>query len=84
MGKTNLKKDHWYKFKDELGNTSIGQFVGRQEGFECCVCQKGNNAYCFNIWYDENGGYETWGYGREHLPEIIEDLGKRDEVILDN
>ena len=24
--------------------------------------------------------YETWGYGREHLPELLEDLGT--ELII--
>ena len=84
MTKTNLKTNHWYKFKDEQGNTHIGQFIGRQEGFECCVCGKGNKAYCFNIWYDVNNlDYETWGYGKEHLPLIIEDLGESEEIIVD-
>lgn len=82
MKKTNLKANHWYKFKDETGQIHIGQFMGRCEGFECCVCGKGNNAYCFNIWNDDSD-YETWGYGKEHLPEIIEDFGESNEVLID-
>lgn len=76
-----LKPGHWYRF-DDRGSTHIGQYYGREPGFECCVCGKGSNAYAFNIWYDPEGGYETWGYGREHMPKIIEDLGEA-EVILD-
>ena len=82
MKKTSLKTDHWYKFKEQSGEVHIGQFLGRCEGFECCVCGKGENAYCFNIWYCKED-YETWGYGKEHMPEILEDLGTSEEVIVD-
>lgn len=77
-----LIEDNWYKFNDR-GETHIGQYVGRQTGFECCVCNKGCNAYTFNIWYDKDGGYETWGFGPKHMPEIIEEMGASDEPILD-
>ena len=64
----------------------IGQYVGRQSGWECCVCGKGDNAYTFNVWYVNKSGdsdYETWGFGREHMPKIIEDLGESNSVIID-
>lgn len=79
-----FKKGHWYKFNDR-GNIYIGQYMGNSQDFPCCVCDKGHKAHTFNIWYKtprcEN--YETWGFGREHMPEILEDLGERDELIFD-
>lgn len=38
----------------------------------------------FNIWYS-SADYETWGYGKEHLPTILEDLGttEGDDVYVD-
>ena len=77
-----MVKGHWYKFKDR-GDVHIGQYTGNEQGFECCVCCKGCKAHTFNIWYDKNGGYETWGFGKEHMPTIVEDLGDVDDVILD-
>lgn len=76
-----MKLDNWYKFKDAHGSTAIGQYLGRCEDFGCCICGKGNNAHCFNIWYCEDN-YETWGYGEKHLPKIIEDLGNTKNVIV--
>lgn len=81
--KVKLIKGHWYRFVT-MGETHIGMYIGRQRGFECCVCGKGGNAYTFNLWYNERGGYETWGYGEEHLPQIVEDLGDCQEIILDD
>lgn len=75
-----MKQNHWYKFNDR-GELHIGQYTGTEGGFECCVCGKGCKAHTFNVWYGDN--YETWGYGKEHLPEIVEDLGESDEVIID-
>lgn len=77
-----MKSGNWYKIKTE-GETHIGQYIGTENGFECCVCGKGCKAKCFNIWYNKEGGYETWGYGPNHMPEILEDLGNTEEVILD-
>lgn len=73
---------HWYKFDDQ-GEIHIGQYVGRQEGFECAVCGKGRNAFTFNLWFSANGDYETVGYGREHFPQILEEVGGVDDIILD-
>ena len=67
-----LIKGRWYKFNDR-GEIYTGQYIGKQEGFECCVCGKGHNAYTFNIW-NSDSDYETWGYGKEHLPQIIEQV----------
>lgn len=83
MTTTTYKKGNWYRFIDECNKEHTGQYMGRVKGFECCVCNKGCYAHCFNIWYDEDGGYETWGYGNEHLPKMIENLGKSEEIILD-
>lgn len=77
-----LIQNHWYKFNDQ-GEIHIGYFLGRQSGFECCVCGKGENAYTFNIWHS-NIDYETWGYGKEHLPQIIEDLGEFNGIMIDD
>ena len=74
-------ENHWYKFNDR-GETHIGYYIGRQQGFECCVCGSGSNAYTFNIWHSPSD-YETWGYGGEHLPKILEDLGERPGLIYD-
>lgn len=67
-----LIENHWYRFNDR-GEEYVGQYVGRQSGFECCICGKGSNAYTFNIWSNDCN-YETWGYGKEHLPKIIEEV----------
>ena len=82
MGNIKLVTGHWYRFNDR-GEIHIGQYVGIQRGFECIVCGAGWNAATFNIWYDANGDYETWGYGREHMPEILEEVGGADDIILD-
>lgn len=62
------------------GEAMYAQYMGRQKGFECCVCGKGCNAYTFNILHGntaeeaimnyENGDYETWGFGEDHLDHI--------------
>lgn len=73
-------------FKAEIttrfGNKYIDyvEYMGRQEGFECSVCEKGCNAYTFNILHGSNlqealsnydkGDYETIGFGKEHLNYI--------------
>lgn len=84
-------KGHWYQVKDAFGSEWVGQYLGRQEGYVCCVCDKGNNAHIFNVWYqfqydDEPGynDYETIGFGTEHLPEIIKDLGNPDRTVFVN
>ena len=74
-----LIRDHFYRFNDR-GEEHIGQYTGSDNEFECCVCGKGHGAKCFNIYYSEDG-YETWGYGPSHMPEILEDLGT--ELTLD-
>lgn len=80
--KPTLKIGYWYKFNDR-GEIHVGQYVGNDEGFECVVCGKGCKAKCFNIWYDEDSGYETWGYGPNHMPRILEEVGGEDDIILD-
>lgn len=78
-----MKKYNWYIVKDTMDNTlMIVQYYGREEHFECCVCGKGHNAYCFNRYYDQDA-YETFSYGKEHMPKIIKDLGKSDKQIFD-
>ena len=69
-----LTLNNWYRFKESGGNEYTAQYTGRDQGFECCVCGKGCKAHTFNIWHSEFD-YETWGFGRDHLPVIIEDLG---------
>ena len=82
MANIKLIENHWYRFAEQNGQTHIGQYTGRDQGFECCVCRKGCKAHTFNIWYNESG-WETWGFGRDHLPKIIEDIGEQNEVIID-
>ena len=77
-----LIQNYWYKFNDQ-DEIHMGYFLGRQSGFECCVCGKGGNAYTFNIW-NSYVDYETWGYGKEHLPQIIEDLGEFNGIMIDD
>ena len=78
-----MKIYNWYIVEDCLFNEKmIVQYYGREEGFECLVCGKGNNAYCFNRYYDQDQ-YETFSYGKEHMPKIIKDLGKSDKQIFD-
>lgn len=76
-----LIENHWYRF-NERGEIHVGYYYGRQKGFECCVCGRGGNAFTFNIWNSPTD-YETWGYGKEHMPEILEDLGEHDFPIVD-
>ena len=82
-----LKKYNWYIIKDEAsdgihGKMYIVQYYGREEGYGCMVCNHGHNAYGFNRYYDVDQ-YETWFYGKEHLPKIIKDLGTSEEQIID-
>lgn len=70
-----MKKYNYYKFTYR-GYEVIGQYMGREKHFACMVCDKGNNAYCFNVFdtleeYKQNI-YETYSFGKEHLPELIE------------
>lgn len=63
-----------FKIRDHEGNEHLAEFIGRQRGFECIICGYGNNCYTFNIFdskeaYDQ-GNYETWGYGQDHLHRI--------------
>lgn len=77
-----LKVGHWYQFNDR-GEVHVGQYTGRDNGFECCVCGKGCNAYTFNIFYNEDE-YETWAYGPNHLPsDIVEVADDSVDVIAD-
>lgn len=83
-----MKKYNWYIIKERFldgdnGKMYIVQYMGREEGFGCMVCDHGNNAQCFNRYYDTDQ-YETWCYGKEHLPEIIKDLGASEEQIIDD
>ena len=75
-----MQKEHWYKLNDR-GQIFIGQYIGRQKGYVCCVCDKGCNAHMFNVFYNEDE-YESWGFGNDHMPEIIDDLGTSDEIII--
>lgn len=71
-----------HKYRIE-GEEVFAEYIGRQEGFECCVCGKGCNAYTFNIIhakspmaalkaYVEYQDYETWGYGQNHIEEAVQ------------
>lgn len=75
-----LVAGNWYKFNDR-GNEYIGQYIGNDDEFECCVCGKGHKAHIFNVYYSEND-YESWGYGASHLPKLIENLGKSENIII--
>lgn len=66
------------------GQEVLAQYMGRQRGFECCVCGKGCNAFTFNIYHNDANGYaddvnnidpdnyETWGYGPNHIEDAVE------------
>lgn len=64
------------------GDVVFADYIGRQKGFECCVCGKGCNAYTFNIIHANNvddvenayahDDYETWGFGSDHLAGNVE------------
>lgn len=83
MANTRMRTGHWYKMKDR-GQTFIGQYMGTECGFPCCVCEKGYKAKVFNIYYEaEEGAYQSWGFGAEHMPELLEDLGDGDQIIVD-
>lgn len=75
-----------FKYPDGLivveidGKQYFAEYMGRQKGFECCVCGNGCNAYTFNILHGEtpieaeqaykNDDYETWGYGPTHINHV--------------
>ena len=83
--KVRLAEGHYFKCHDKNDGTEfIGQYMGREKGFECMVCGFGHIAYCFNLYHTEESwdDYETFSYGKEHLPEIIEDLGVSKKPIL--
>ena len=77
-----LVKGKFYKFTFNYieNKTFFGEYMGREEGFECMICRKGKNAHCFNIYFSEHGDYETWSFGNEHLPKDIQLVG--DKMIL--
>ena len=79
-----LIKGHFYKTRRPGCDIEVCEYIGRVEGYECQVCGGGHNAYCFNLYHRKSWGldYETYCYGKEHLPEIIEDLGKPEKPIL--
>lgn len=64
-----------------LGDEVYAEYMGRQNGFECCVCGKGCNAFTFNILHGDNYreavenykklDYETWGFGRDHIEDAV-------------
>ena len=70
-----MKKGNYYKFIYK-GSMFISQFMGREEGYSCCVCGKGKNTYCFNVFNTlveyKKDMYETFSFGKEHLPKLIE------------
>ena len=71
-----------YKIEDAQGFVGYGVYMGHQKYFECCICGKGNNCKTFNILHGDtieeglankdNGDYETFGYGNEHMPILTE------------
>lgn len=87
--KNPFKKGHCYRIRcNHFSLTAIAIYEGREEGYECSVCGKGSRAHGFNIYqgrkesptaeevrdYISDVGYETWFYGTEHLPELIEEI----------
>ena len=62
------------------GDEEYAEYMGRQKGFECCVCGNGCNAYTFNILHGKTateaienykkGDYETFGFGENHLDHV--------------
>jgi hypothetical protein len=58
------------------GQEYDAEYMGRQSGFECMVCGKGENCHTFNILhstvdnYYNKSDYETWGFGRDHLDHV--------------
>ena len=81
-----MKLYQWYIIQDihmKDDKYYIVQYYGREEGFECMVCNHGRNAYCVNRYYAPDQ-YETWCWGKEHMPRIIKVIGKSDEQIIDN
>lgn len=76
--KPRLKVGQIYEITDHDGEIVIGEYMGRQKDWNCCVCDKGSNAMTFNIFQNRKNtddGYQTWGYGACHLPKIKEIKG---------
>lgn len=70
-----MKKGNYYEFEYK-GYKCKAQYVGREKNFECMVCGKGCNCYCFNVFNTleelNNDIYETFSFGKEHLPKLEE------------
>lgn len=83
-----LKIGRVYKIKDAHNFVGYGVYMGKQQDFECCICRKGNCVKTFNILHGDTieeglnnldkGDYETFGYGNEHFPDILEDTNVDD------
>jgi len=66
----------------------IGIFMGKEEGFDCIICDHGSNCPGFNVYqgdlehptkkdvedYIGTGHYETFTFGWEHMPDIVEEI----------
>lgn len=84
-----LRKGHCYVAEDKtFGGRFVGIYMGREDGYPCMVCGKGGHAYGFNVYqgdaesptkqevedYISSKGYETFFYGKEHMPEVIREV----------
>lgn len=73
-----------HKYRIE-GEEVLAEYMGRQKGFECCVCGKGCNAFTFNVFHADtiedinDQDYETWGYGPSHINEAVQLIEEGDE-----
>ena len=66
----------------------VVEYMGRDQDFSCVICgEGGSSTYVFNVLHGdtieeavqnyENGDYETYGFGREHLPMFCEKMCDR-------
>lgn len=63
---------NWYEMTCQDGEKIVGQYMGRQNYFECNVCGKGHRTHTFNVYYSEND-YETYAFSDSHLPQDIKE-----------
>lgn len=69
--------DGIFEIIDHEGNRQFVEYIGRQQGFHCVVCGRGERCFTFNIFSGETieqaaearecCKYETWGYGASHV-----------------
>lgn len=78
-----LIEGHWYRFNDRSEHHT-GYYVGKMTA-RCEVSGEDTKCFVFNVWSGQPGtySYDPMAYSDYCKPEIIEDLGVHNGIILD-